>query len=287
MENKLKEIRLKNNGITNLFNSAYDCISALHGIQAQYDIYAYISLVNRVKKFDLDELHNCSSIVKSWGQRVTLHLNTKDNMIINKAIYTSQNNWIKKYISQLDGKCDEIISQIVNANYENEFFSKTEVQRNILHKKKKDMMQWGGVLAQASIEGYIYEMVDGEKEKRYTKLETDMLKKIIDYDMALGNLIEKYIISYGPVSSKDFAHWSGLRKCDFIEIWEKTVGKFDQLRIGENIFFYKKQDIEKKEEEVVLLGKFDPLLLSYDDKNWLVEEKYRKNVWKNAGQDPG
>lgn len=287
MKDIIKELRLKNNGIINHYSNVYECIDSLHGIQAQYDLYAFIALINRVENFSLKELYSNNKVVKSWGQRVTLHINTKDNMLINKTVFSNSKNWIKKYIEELGGDCNAIINQIAYANYENRSFSKMDVQNKIEHQLKKQMMQWGGILAQASIEGFIYEVIDDSKGKKYAKTEKKYLDRKLGYDFAIYKLIEKYIEAFGPVSEKDFAHWSGLRKCDFKEYWDCFSDKYEQLRVGDEIFYYRNNGNYKNENNILLLGKFDPLLLAYNDKTWLVEEKYIKKIWRNAGQVEG
>ena len=287
MDTRIKELRLKNNGITNHFSCAYECISALHGIQAQYDLYAYISLINRVENLEIDELFGDEAIVKSWGQRVTLHINTKENMMVNKAVFSSRNNWIKKYISQLGGKCGEIVSQIVNADYESNSFSKLDVRNNIQHKERDQMMQWGGVLAQASIEGYIYEVLDNHKGKKYAKLESELLDKKMSYEQAIQNLIDKFVVAFGPVSLRDFAHWSGLSKSYFEKYWKMSTSKYEQLRVEGEVYYYRNDGTEDKSDNIILLGKFDPLLLAYYDKTWLVDKRHVHKIWKSAGHVEG
>ena len=287
MEDMIKKLRLRNNGVTDHFNDVYECVNLLHGIQAQYDLYAYIALMNRVDDFSLKELYCNDKIVKSWGQRVTLHINTKENMRINKAVFSNSKNWIKKYVKELGGDCEAIIDQIVNADYDDRFFSKTDVQNKIEHRSNDQMMKWGGVLAQASIEGFIYEVIYDGKEKKYAKTEKKYLNKKLGYDSAICRLIEKYITAFGPVSENDFAHWSGLRKCDFKENWDRISDRYEQLNVGNEMFCYKKTDEHIEDDNVLLLGKFDPLLLAYNDKTWLVEEKCIKKIWKSAGQVEG
>lgn len=280
------ELRFQNNGILSRFEDVYECISELHGIQSQYDLYAYIALINRVKNIELNELFIDENIVKSWGQRVTLHINTKENMFLNKMIFSSKDNWIKKYINQLGGECDKIVEQIVNADYKNNCFSKIDIQNHIHHVERGKMMQWGGVLAQASIEGYVYEVLDGNKEKKYSKLNFT-LNKNLNYEQAIEKLIKKYILAYGPVSLKDFAHWSGLKKCDFEKKWKEVVKDYERYQFNEEEYYYIRCEIFNQRENILLLGKFDPLLLAYHDKTWLMGEQYLQKVWKAAGQVEG
>ena len=287
MKEIIKELRLKNNGIMCKFDSAYECVSLLHGIQSQYDLYAYIALINRVKKFNWDEMVWNENIVKSWGQRVTLHINTKDNMLINRAVFTLRDNWIKKKVKKLGGSIEEIVRQIAYATYDNKYFTKAEIQNNIQNSEKAQMMQWGGVLAQASIEGYIFEVIGNDGDRKYSKIDKEFLNTKIDYEKAIRNLIEKYIIAFGPVSEDDFAHWSGLRKKDFIKYWNLYNNKFKCISVDNRLYYYRDNNKYYKKDKIILLGKFDPLLLAYHDKTWWIEQEYLHKVWKKAGQVEG
>lgn len=287
MKEIVKELRLKNNGIMCNFDNAYECISLLHGIQSQYDLYAYIALINRVKKFNWEEIVLNENIVKSWGQRVTLHINTKENMFINRAVFTLRDNWIKKKVKKLGGSIEEIVKQISYATYDNEYFTKAEIQNKIKNSGKAQMMQWGGVLAQASIEGYIFEVIDNDGDRKYSKIDKGFLNTKIDYEKAIRNLIEKYIIAFGPVSEDDFAHWSGLRKKDFIKYWDLYKKKFECISVDNILYYYRENNKYNKKNKIILLGKFDPLLLAYQDKTWLIEQEYLHKVWKKAGQVEG
>ena len=69
----------------------------------------------------------------------------------------------------------------------------------------------------------------------------------IDYEKAIRNLIEKYIIAFGPVSEDDFAHWSGLRKKDFIKYWDLYKKKFECISVDNISVSYTHLDVYKRQ----------------------------------------
>lgn len=90
-------------------------------------------------------------------------------------------------------------------------------------------------------------------------------------------MIDRYFSAFGPATIQDFKHWSGLRNSDYIETLEKLLENYI-CYIGEDgKNYYSKAKTQENVEmgSPLLLGKFDPLFVSYAKKNWLASEKER------------
>ena len=53
------------------------------------------------------------------------------------------------------------------------------------------------------------------------------------------------------------------------------------------MYYYRNDGTEDKRDNIILLGKFDPLLLAYYDKTWLVDKRHVHKIWKSAGHVEG
>lgn len=280
------QMRLFNNGITNKFNDIITCVEKLHGIQAQYDLYSYISLYNRVKDFSLVDIID-TNVVKSWGQRVTLHINTKSNMLMNAKIYSKNENWIKKYFIQLDANIDQVLSDVLNGDYCSDRITKKEIANNIKHKSRYEMLQWGGIIAEASLNGFLYENIDLKKGKTYSFIDYDKYRNNDNFNSCIETLIEKYIQSYGPATCDDFLHWSGLKSERVAKAFDIVSDKYKKIYLEGKKYVYVDNMNFQTTSEMIMLGKFDPLLLAYRDKTWIADRLNQKNIWKAAGHVEG
>ena len=77
----LREMRLLNNGLIDLFDNNDICIKSLFGIQCQYQMYGLISLFCRVKNLEISHVMNNKNLVKIWGMRTTLHIMHKQDWL--------------------------------------------------------------------------------------------------------------------------------------------------------------------------------------------------------------
>lgn len=289
MLEELKLIRLYNNGIINKFNDVFSCVEGLHGIQAQYDIYSYISLLNRVNGFNLNDLLK-TNVFKSWGQRVTLHINTKTNMDINRNIYSGEQNWIKKYFNTIKVNIDDVFLDIINGTYD-ETITKESIQNNIKCTNPDILFLWSAIIAQASIDGILYEKINLNNKKHFAFYRRNFISDNIskeNFDSSLNLLIIKYIKTYGPVSVKDFMHWSGLGGKKIVNAFYEVADTTKKINIdGVHYYYINGLDARIAFPDIILLGKFDPLLLAYSDKSWIIDHEKEKYIWKKAGQVEG
>ena len=85
-------------------------------------------------------------------------------------------------------------------------------------------------------------------------------------------------------------HWSGLKKADIEEELNTFVSTNYYFEFNNEKYYYteKMNDMSKyKINDYIALGKFDPLLISYKNKEWILGEHDSKVIWKEAGQIEG
>lgn len=280
----IQKMRLINNGVLDKFNDVEKCISSLLGIQSQYYNYALISLYNRVEKFDLNYLPQNTNIIKSWGQRTTLHLYHKDDYNMISSLYADKQNWVKKYAKCLDINLKEYLRIINDYMKLNDIATKIDIENILPEKYRKDIMQWSGILIEATYQKIIYGIVNDKDEKIYKK------NDILETTYNIYDLLEKYFKYYGPATISDFLHWSGLKKIDVVEELNTFISTHYYVEFNNEKYYYteKLNDISKcKINDYIALGKFDPLLISYKNKKWILGEYDSKIIWKEAGQIEG
>ena len=129
----------------------------------------------------------------------------------------------------------------------------------------------------------LYGILNEEDKKIYKQ------NDIVDSKKINSDLIYRYFKYYGPATRQDFLHWSGLKYKEIKEDLDKYIKKAKYLSIDKKKYYYESLP-DCKEVKIsypIILGKFDPLLISYSDKEWILNGKNKTLIWKAAGQIEG
>ena len=279
----LQKLRLCNNGLIDKFESADMCVESLIGIQCQYQNYALISIYNRTN-YKCNIFSN-NNLIKSWGQRTTLHIYHKNDYNLISDLYRQSDNWVYKYANHLKIDYSKYLNSITDFFYENnkKTIEKLEIQNIIPKYKSKEIMAWSGLLILATYHKVLYGILNEEDKKLYKQ------NDIVDSKKINSDLIYRYFKYYGPATRQDFLHWSGLKYKEIKEDLDKYIKKAKYLSIDKKKYYYESLP-DSKEVKIsypIILGKFDPLLISYSDKEWILNGKNKTLIWKAAGQIEG
>lgn len=279
----LQKLRLYNNGLIDKFESADMCVESLIGIQCQYQNYALISIYNRTN-YKCNIFSN-NNLIKSWGQRTTLHIYHKNDYNLISDLYRQSDNWVYKYAKHLKIDYSKYLNSITDFFYENnkKTMEKLEIQNIIPKYKSKEIMAWSGLLILATYHKVLYGILNEEDKKLYKQ------NDIVDSKKINSDLIYRYFKYYGPATRQDFLHWSGLKYKEIKEDLDKYIKKAKYLSIDKKKYYYESLP-DSKEVKIsypIILGKFDPLLISYSDKEWILNGKNKTLIWKAAGQIEG
>ncbi len=279
----LQKLRLYNNGLIDKFESADMCVESLIGIQCQYQNYALISIYNRTN-YKCNIFSN-NNLIKSWGQRTTLHIYHKNDYNLISDLYRQSDNWVYKYAKHLKIDYSKYLNSITDFFYENnkKTIEKLEIQNIIPKYKSKEIMAWSGLLILATYHKVLYGILNEEDKKLYKQ------NDIVDSKKINSDLIYRYFKYYGPATRQDFLHWSGLKYKEIKEDLDKYIKKAKYLFIDKKKYYYESLP-DSKEVKIsypIILGKFDPLLISYSDKEWILNGKNKTLIWKAAGQIEG
>lgn len=279
----LQKLRLYNNGLIDKFESADMCVESLIGIQCQYQNYALISIYNRTN-YKCNIFSN-NNLIKSWGQRTTLHIYHKNDYNLISDLYRQSDNWVYKYAKHLKIDYSKYLNSITDFFYENnkKTIEKLEIQNIIPKYKSKEIMAWSCLLILATYHKVLYGILNEEDKKIYKQ------NDIVDSKKINSDLIYRYFKYYGPATRQDFLHWSGLKYKEIKEDLDKYIKKAKYLSIDKKKYYYESLP-DSKEVKIsypIILGKFDPLLISYSDKEWILNGKNKTLIWKAAGQIEG
>lgn len=290
----VKNIRIVNSGLGNVFETVGDCVANLIGIQAQYQQFGEISLFHRVDgltRDDLDRMYNRNEIIKLWGQRTTVHLYVPEDWRNLHAIYSPRRTWVRKHCAELGVDLDGLLERIDGLGKSKRFIAKEELAM-LMGDQAKKLMTWGGVLIEASLLGQIYAVPERPSTRFYAHrkwidgMSLDSWRDSVD-EHAMDRFLFRYLACYGPATLADFKHWSGLPNYAFLEAFRRIEDGLERFDIGGKAYYYPAGALDNNKRDVIpqvkLLGKFDPLFVSFADKGWLADAKYEKEIWRTAG----
>lgn len=260
--------RLYNSGLIHKFDSVDLVVSQLFGIQSQYLNHALFNIYNRTNAIN-------NPIILGWGQRHTLHIyNLETWQTINTLL--NQQTWVPKYYRQKGIDLDKEIEyfyQVVS----NKDMLLSELKK-YYPKKWSPVFDWSALLLELSRRGRLYITLDA-KNKKHLHITEQIFGNVTNKKDVVNQFFERY----GPATLDDLNHFFGTRK----SFWQDKY-LFDdlaQFEFDHQRYFYSKAQFPKIDmPEVILLGKFDSLLVAYHKKDILVPTAYHQCVWGAGGQ---
>lgn len=103
-------------------------------------------------------------------------------------------------------------------------------------------------------------------------------KNILDYDAALARLAERYCQSRAPVTSADFAWWTGLTGTDAKRGLEMASGLETFSQDGQTYYIPAGLALEQDGKGIYLLPAFDEYLVGYADRTAALDKSLFKKV---------
>ncbi len=257
----IREKRFINSGLVNKYKRVEDCVRDHLGIQAQYTNYAIISILLRTDDdITINEIY-ASDVIRAWVQRETVHLITRDDFLAINNLRSSKKAWVYDYYIKHRINCKDVINYI--SSLDEPVLSKV-LSSDIKKKYGYYANQWSAALILANVNELIYSKLTKEGIV-FNKFDSKVVRKATNWQ----SMYERYLLTYGPANVSDFSHWSG-RSIKELGIVNKT----DDNHENENIEI----------EYPIILSKFDPLMVAYRDKSWIVVDNDPKIIWKTGGQ---
>ena len=138
----------------------------------------------------------------------------------------------------------------------------------------------------AEAEGIVCSGIDKEKKQTYALID-EWVKptKKLQKDESLALLASKYFKSHSPASVQDFAWWSGLSMSDSKLAINLINFDLDKERFGDTILNIHKscKTTTKLSDYACLLPAFDEYLISYKDRDAVIDAKHQSKAFTKNG----
>lgn len=260
-----------------------DMIHRLLGIQAQYHSIAFYNIFNRTTysgKQDFWAGVQNENIIKAWGARQTLHLYTLEIWQDLIQLLWKEKVWTDKYLNKKGLSSKKEVAALYDILKKNRVMDRRELEL-VFGEKANILFNWSAIFLKASRLGFLY-MESEENTKKYSWYKNEHLHTNDKYNL-LEKVARAYFEAYGPATLKDFAHFLGVTQNFFPLDFFHAHFNFFQYN-GKNYYYTDLYEQEIKFPSILLLGKFDPLLVSYEDKSWICKREENHLIWQKAGQ---
>jgi len=297
IKRKIASLRFYNSGLIKRNSSSHLCAKQLIGVQAQILSSAGLAIFNRLETYNIDQfkrdLFKDKNLIKLWGQRTTLHLFSKSDWpTICSANFTQKSWWSKKVEKKYNNhsKYLELIEQVENYAKDKGEFSRQMIKEKF-NLDNTLLSSWGGIFIDLVAQGIICHTENRNKHSYFAHREywlDDLIWETKTEEEAKLEILYRYLQNYAPATLNDFAYWAGITLTEAKSLFKKINEYFDEIVIDNEKF---QMPISQKSifneianyNEIVVLGRFDPILLAYKDKSWLIDNENYKKVWRVAG----
>ncbi len=302
-KNKINRFRLLKNGLVKKFPDITSCLFSLNGIQAQILSASYLSIFNRVENIKSEDIDKAltldHSIIRVWAYRSTLHLINSCNWDLISSALIEDHSWFKDKINKSNCRDEylEISHDIRDFISKHVIFSRSDLKVCFKNPDKYDfyISSWGGLLIDLSQKGFICHAPINKKINFVSRSNWLPNLKFNSFDLVQANitLLRNYIKSYGPVEVGDFAFWRGINKSQAAEYFNLISDELYKICYNNKIYYISKKDkyiysnFDDTHNSILLLYKFDPILLAYKDKFNMIDPMNYKNIWQIAGHIEG
>ncbi|MGT2757202.1 DNA glycosylase AlkZ-like family protein [Streptococcus ovuberis] len=264
--------RFWNQGLVEQYKDLTKLLGDSLGIQSQYLNHGLFNIFTRLESSKPFESIQ-GDVILAWGQRQTYHFYDHDAWLTMTAYLADTPRWPDAYFAEkgIDGEAEsDRLRQLVS-----EHPSRNQLP-NYYGDSWADLFRWSALFIYNSKRGRLYQkwLPDDRLivwEDNNYHIQTNMSR----------DLVISYFSFYEPATVADAAHFFGVKQS---KITETDLAQLKLLTFEGRRYYFKtwKEDITIP--DVLVLGKFDPLLVSYKYKDLLIDPVDQSSVWKKAGQ---
>lgn len=270
------------------------------GLHAQVASTPYLSLFNRIKDFQKDDLtralYDQRSLVKIWGVRATVHIVATDQV----AEYYQATRYAggrhplriepghRQILKLLDAKGPLTAQEIADAL--------PELAKRV--QTPQGEMSAGAIrlreLTQSTILVPVTPRGDWTSSLHtYTGFSTWLpkvdLAAVSEAD-ARTRVISRYLAGFGPATVDDIAWWMGISKAAVAEALHGMRRKVAEIEVAglDGRFIVLKSDLEALvrfspgPDACQLLPKFDPYIMGYKNRQRLIPARHENKVYRSS-----
>jgi len=304
-QDAVRWFRLRRSGLVDPFPSPVHAAQALVGVQAQMLPAAGLALFNRCPGLTDagfgDLLHGTRSLVRTWGQRTTLHVYARDDWSLIIGLLS------QRLAEHESAPCPFGMPQAIYrdaiAHAErllkgSESLGRKGLSASGLELGERCFSPWGGIFADLAYRGLACHVRREEGEGRFAHRHNwlpDLEWSPPSYEEACARLVKRYARTYGPVSERDLAWWLGARITDARRWLDELGDELVPVDGPDGTALLRKEDATVLQERppptrrwpLIMLYRFDPLLVGFRDREWVVREEHHDLVSRPAGHIEG
>lgn len=265
----LISIRANNLFLSSKSNNYTELSRDLCGLQAQFFNNVLYSILIRCNN---SHENWDNHLIKTWTLRGTLHAIPFEDLPLYLALYPDRSYFNRYNFNSefMHNTTEKILIHIKNGNT-----SRTELKEIFKnepeYKDHLDMLfsGWGGILKCLAEKGDI--VFNKVSDSKFRAISID--EALPQRQEALLELLKRYFKSYGPATVNDASYFFGLTMKELNEIIEKIDGLSFAMLNNKKHYYFEKASIPQKIEEPIFLTGFDPILLGYKDKSFIIDEE--------------
>lgn len=295
-------LRLARQGLREPFADPVEAATAVVGVQAQIHPAAALALWNRsgAAAAAVDRLlYNERALVKIWGQRGTLHLYASADWPLIYGAHSDLPTYWERKAARNGEPLDEheaLVAHVAALLRERESLGRSDLRalRDAgLALDDNHLSGWGGIFAVLVRRGMAC-LVAREGEARLAHRERwlpALAWTPLDSEVAHVELARRYVRGYGLATVRDLAYWRGRSVAEARRWLAALAPELAEIRVDGALALVARADLEALAVKppdldgwpVRLLGRFDLLLLSTKEKDWLIDQRDYGRVWRPAG----
>lgn len=293
----LSFLRLTKSGIFRPFADAHAVMQSHIGMQSQVQQYAEFAINNRLTdrlssaqfQANYDEKH----ILNIWAQRKTLHMIAPSDLPLLNKIYQNFG-----YLSQQTPAADvwmiQAVAQLILEHLAAHPLATKQDLAAIVEKfavdnhAHKHFVPYR-VLGHLTVNSTLVAKPNKPYVKQfYAQSELGLPAYSGSLNDAIDEMVLRYLKGYGPATIKDFIHWSGINAPIAKQAFTRIDHQLQAIEVtsftGRYYAVADDPDLQLLAHKTVpttitLLGKFDPLTVSFHQKDWLIPAEFTKFVW--------
>jgi len=302
-QEKARMFTLKRQFLTKPAKKPLDAVRAIIAIQAQYAASVPIAIWARCENLKSswvdDAFSKTHELVKIWCMRSTIHaIASSDLAMLAQSIgheYSCEHLVRLKKCEGLDQKDVQRQNNMIMSALANGPLYRSELHAKVPELGKIRGASWGVDVKRLIFTGDVVINELSGRETRFARRDIWLAEipwKPQSKEIAMHQLLFRYLSSYGPATIQDFAHWSGLRMQTIRSLFESCASELIPIEVSDlpGTYYLLKKDeflaksIDDDLHETVILPKFDALMMSHRDKSRFLDPSDYKKVFLPVAQ---
>jgi hypothetical protein len=296
---QLSWFRLCRSGLVDPFPDPVQTARALLGVQAQLLAASDLSFWNRSRSCTREQLDKLRleqrELVRFWGQRNTIHLYATDDWPWLYRLFEERKSLFEARLrkSGMTRAFARLVSRTRKRLEQGKRLAYKDI-RSPTFEAAQEPWAISYVTFMALVRaGVTCHGAEVGAQSQFVHREhwcPDLDWKPPSAGKAFPELVTRYLSAYGPAGVADLAFWYGTSQRNARQ-WIEAAGKrCSEIDVAGESLLCSTQDLPHLAAKapppsrwpVRLLYRFDPLLLSIRDKQWLIDEAHYKRVWRAA-----